>query len=905
VGTKKITNKTNKKAKATNASSFVTLSSKQTTDSKTLKRLIKRKQKQNSVSHLFDQALPNKISLRGVLKPHSVNSKADVKAASDENLSPFVLELRTNLPSPEEIIENEEYNNIQLNFLSSHNARAKKPETNDLALSAHEANDQISESDWRNISDRNPQIKSSLETSQTQSVPFSLSPNFSSISINGFEPRELPKNFETFFDLPEQEKETTDTEEENIELLNQYLNQEDLEEEAEQNSPNWFPKFSFSVSLPQGWHKTIGAFVAISFIFVLPIHAMNVFDQLRELKNNSESIGQNAIASLESGAGATLNQDSLGAISSFSRAASEFTKAEDSIENLGTATSLILSSLPQTGKSYESAEALVEVGKSLSLAGEKISEGLLAIEQNPDPSPTSHLEILKIYLSAAYPNLVSANDALNKVSLDIVPEDQRDILIELKSKLPTLVTSSNEFISLFETIKTILGANGSKTYLLVFQNNTEIRPTGGFMGSFAELKVHNGNIEKLSIPGGGTYDLQGWLKNPLIAPRPLQLLKAKWEFQDANWFPDFPSSARQILQFYKNAGGPDIDGIVAINATYVSELIGLLGPIDMPEYGRTIDQENFLFETQKIVELEYDREENKPKAFIGDLAPKLIDRATNGSPELFLSLLDKVGSGLEEKDIQLYFENQDTQKVVVEKGWAGKIKQAEKDYFMLVNTNLGGGKTDGVISEKINLDVNISTAGEVTNTVTIKRTHNGIKGVVFTGRNNVNYARLYTPRGSELISGSGFSIPDDSLFEDPLSLWETDDDLRFTADTLHKHEETKTDIFEEQGKTVFGNWIQTRPGTTSTTTFTYKLPFTVNTFDQDETITEKITSFLGFAKTEKYSLTIQKQSGVIDRTTELKVNIPSDAKPLWSSHPEKSNIFNNKTDGFFALLLER
>ena len=224
---------------------------------------------------------------------------------------------------------------------------------------------------------------------------------------------------------------------------------------------------------------------------------------------------------------------------------------------------------------------------------------------------------------------------------------------------------------------------------------------------------------------------------------------------------------------------------------------------------------------------------------------------------------------------------------------------------MVVNTNLGGGKTDGVVSEKINVDVNISSQGVITNTVTINRTHNGIKGVQFTGRNNVNYVRLYVPKGSELLSASGFNIPDSSLFEIPEEGWTDDDDIKFASDTLYIDDNTKTEIFEEEGKTVFGNWIQTSPGTTSTTTFTYKLPFTINLLESEESITTKIQNFIGFAKTGKYTLTIQKQSGIIDRDTNLTVNLPENVKTIWSSQNEESNSFTNKTDGFFALLLER
>ncbi len=904
MGKKKATIKKTNAQKANVLSSFVTLSSNPTTDLSALKRSIKRKQKQNSVSHLFDHSLPNNISFHGIIKPNNNNTKANVHGHDDITLSPFILELRQNPTTPEELLDDDGYQDIQLNFLNERllETNCKENIQDDLTLSAHEASNQISDNGFQNAVERQKQEFAPIKKTTEFSIPLSITGTSSSFSIKEFEPKALPKNYETYFDLPETESEEEEmVEEENLVLLKQYLNQE----EEEEQSAKWFPKFSFSISMPQGWHKTIGAFVAISFIFVLPIHAMNVFDQLRELKGESETIGKNAISALESGASATLDQNTSGALSSFSQAVSEFNKAENSIDNLGGTTSLLLASLPQTKKSYKTAESLVATGKSLSLAGERISEGLLAIEQNVNPTPASHLELLEVYLRAAYPHLVSANDSLKKVDLDVVPENQQEILKELKSKLPLLVSSSEEFLSLFETIKTIVGANGSKRYLLVFQNNTEIRPTGGFMGSFAELKMHDGLIEQLSIPGGGTYDLQGWLKDPLVAPGPLQLLKARWEFQDANWFPDFPSSARQILQFYKNAGGPDVDGVIAINATHVSELIGLLGPIDMPEYQRVIDEENFLFEAQKIVELEYDREENKPKAFIGDLAPKLIEKATAGTPELFLSILDKVNQGLSEKEIQIYFQDQETQRAVVQKGWAGKIKQTSGDYFMLVNTNLGGGKTDGVISENIDFDVNISSTGEITNTVTIKRTHNGMKGVVFTGRNNVNYVRLYVPRGSKLVSATGFSIPDDSLFESPSPTWSIDDDLRFAAETFHTDESSQTGIFEEEGKTVFGNWIQTKPGSTSTTTFTYKLPFTIDSLEADTSLSEKIKSYIGLAKTDKYTLTIQKQSGVMDRTTNVNVQAPDFAKTAWSSHNGTSASFKNKTDGYFAILLER
>ena len=425
------------------------------------------------------------------------------------------------------------------------------------------------------------------------------------------------------------------------------------------------------------------------------------------------------------------------------------------------------------------------------------------------------------------------------------------------------------------------------------------------MGSFAELSVHNGIMERLTIPGGGTYDLQGQQRTPLVSPWPLKLLSAKWQFQDANWFPDFQTSARQMIQFYKDAGGMEMDGVIAINATFVIDLLQLLGPIDMPDYGRIIDQTNFLTETQKIVETEYDRVENKPKAFIGDLAPKLIEKALHGTPTTFLDLAERLNDGLSKKDIQLYFENESEEKSVLAHGWGGEIKSTDKDYLMIVNTNLGGGKTDGVIEEHVNMHVLVDDSGMITNTITIARTHHGHEGDLITGVNNVNFLRLYIPKGSRLIKASGFNLPDAALFETPEPDWGVDQDLQYADDGFSLHEQSGTQIYEENGKTVFGNWTQTKPGETTITTFTYTLPFTLSNLLSKQATIKKIRSVLGMRETETYSLLIQKQSGVSKRTTEVNIQFPKSLQTVWSSHPLSHTSFSNETDGFLGALFER
>jgi hypothetical protein len=461
-----------------------------------------------------------------------------------------------------------------------------------------------------------------------------------------------------------------------------------------------------------------------------------------------------------------------------------------------------------------------------------------------------------------------------------------------------------EFTEFSDMAATVLGGDGAMRYLVLFQNNTELRATGGFLGSFAEIDVKDGVITKMDVPGGGSYDLQGSLKDYLVAPEPLRLLSARWEFQDANWFPDFPTTARQASDMYIAAGGPTVDGVIAINATYVSDLLALVGPIDMPEYGRTISDDNFLEETQKIVELEYDRNVNKPKAFIGDLAPRVLKRLMDGTPQDFFAVLDHVNRGLSSRDIQLYFQDDTLERRVLDLGWGGELKQTTGDYLMVVDTNLGGGKTDGVIEEQVDVLVKADDIGHLINTVTVSRTHHGEPGTLFTGANNVNYLRLYVPKGSELIASDGFNPPDVGLFELPEPTWLEDDDLLFSIESTTIDPLSGTTVYEEAGKTVFGNWIQTRPGTTSTVTFTYRLPFTLARFSETPNALARLKNAFGMTETEAYTLTLQKQSGVTKRNTQITFQLPAKWSTLWRSNETKPS-FDNSTDHLFAALIGR
>lgn len=684
----------------------------------------------------------------------------------------------------------------------------------------------------------------------------------------------------------------------------------DLEEEGEERADKHGERQRIVLHLPHGWKKAIASFVALSFVFVLPLQAMNQIERAKTDRLRIATASEAALAQLSLGTGALEDEAYTLAAADFERASAHFETAEARLNNLSLTIDAVLQTLPETQDAYETGRALVLAGSRLSKSAALFASALNEVRSTTTDTPIVKLDILTTYLERMAPLIAEADAALRVVEVEALPEEYREQVGLIVSELPALEASLQEFLTFNEVLRAMLGGDEPMRYLFIFQNNTEIRPTGGFIGSYAEMTVADGRITSLTIPGGGSYDLQGSLGTFVAAPGPLQLVNARWEFQDANWYPDFPTSAKQLLTFHDASGGPTMDGVLAVNATLVADMIDLLGPVDMPEYGRTIDGENFLFETQKIVELEYDKEVNTPKQFIADLAPKLLEKSVGADTNTFLSLLEQVGNGLSGREIQVYLTDDELMQTIDELGWSGKVKQTSGDYLMVVNTNVGGGKTDTVIDETVDLRVDIDDDGSIVNTVTITRTHRGIKNALFTGVNNVDYLRVYVPHGSELIEASGdFAPPDDALFEGSDLPLGQDETLMLITGPETIDSESGTVINEEFGKTVFGNWVQTKPGSVSTVTFRYRLPFALASASAPTSVFAELKSFMGLTELDRYTLLVQKQSGVLTRTTDIRVQVPDADHVIWTSDAAlltaEPVTLDGSSDAFFGLLFEQ
>jgi hypothetical protein len=429
----------------------------------------------------------------------------------------------------------------------------------------------------------------------------------------------------------------------------------------------------------------------------------------------------------------------------------------------------------------------------------------------------------------------------------------------VRKQIKKRVGKKNEFF--VELAPEFLGFKKPKTYLVLFLNNTELRPGGGFIGSYATVKVEEGKIKVLKIEGSGQLDKRSpedW------QPRPPKIIKDylkvdQWFFRDSNWSPDFAKSSRKTLKFYTKEGGvagKRIDHVVGVTTDVLARLLEVIGPVKV---------ENHTFSSKNVVrklqyEVHYGFKDrglsfSNRKQILRPFFKKVVSNIQSGLIQDYQNYLHLVRDLLQEKHIVVYSEDDDVQKKMEQKNYAGRVdKDWSKDFLMWVDANLAALKTDHAIKRKI--DYQIKSSDEYGYVGLVKMTYEHTGTFDWRTSHYRSFARAYLPKNSSFISASK------------------------SGNKIKKKEEVKSGI--ELDKKWFGHVIRVAPGKTKSLTYKYDLA-------------PKVDKLI---KQGNYQLKAQKQIGTDQ--TELTLNLdfgkkltgadPSEDKENWGD-----NSYNYQT----------
>lgn len=522
------------------------------------------------------------------------------------------------------------------------------------------------------------------------------------------------------------------------------------------------------------------------------------------------------------------------------------------------------------GQSIVEAAADFTAGLEIMMAGQMVP--LEGKSSAPTMPLVTALEKALLSFDEAHAALVDAEQSLDRVTGVMLPRDIKDQIMKLQKAVPAMRIMLGSFLDQSQVLLSMLGSTQDRQYLILFQNNHEIRPTGGFIGSLALVNVKRGVVEDIDVQT--VYDGDGQLKDIIAPPDPLLPITNRWYLRDANWFVEYPLSAKKIINFFEKEGGPTVDGVIALTPEVIKGLLALTGPITMPEYGVVVDDNSFVSLTQDLVTYSYNREINKPKQFLADLTPKLLNRIFADRSNV-LEVLALLSDMARQKQILAFFTNADEQAQITRQGWDGSLPKAAPNFLSVVNANIGGHKSDQFIVQEIDLRLNVLRDGATEALVTLRRTHQGPAEKLDYAyppddnpafKENVIYQRVFVPRGAELLEAKGFTpatqVPRHAKPLDGISP-EPDGDVA-EWQRLQRPGLGGTAVGEEAGYTYFANWIVTKPGATSIGLYRYRLP------------PQRLPAGLNLAET--VAVLVAKQPGDMRSLVRIEVRLPNNMR---------------------------
>jgi len=433
-------------------------------------------------------------------------------------------------------------------------------------------------------------------------------------------------------------------------------------------------------------------------------------------------------------------------------------------------------------------------------------------------------------------NLKEARGQIDKVQSwrypDFLPANPGTKINNIKNSIDQLEAFVVDTKPLLVVLPEIMGQSGEKKYLILFQNDKELRPTGGFITAYAIFRVDKGLITPETSED--IYRLDDALTKKIPAPPPIVKYLpnvASLNLRDSNLSPDYLASMTQFSELYNSTlGKKNIDGIISLDTQFVLSMLEVLGPIDA--YGTKFTTEEveacacpqIIYELERFADEPVAYEKGARKDIIGVLMKQMMDKAFNAPKSSWPNLLGTTISALRQKHLLLYFEDEELQQASEKLNFAGRLNEYDGDYIHINEANFAGAKSNLYIQEKVKQTVKKTKDGKLTKTVTIeyKYPRRGDncnlerKGGLCLAGIYRDWIRIYVPKGSSLIKSSGTEVA--------------------------------IAASEELGKTVFDGFFTIRPEGTAKIELEYTLPFKVE---------------------GEYKLLIQKQPGTKGHTYEV------------------------------------
>ena len=385
----------------------------------------------------------------------------------------------------------------------------------------------------------------------------------------------------------------------------------------------------------------------------------------------------------------------------------------------------------------------------------------------------------------------------------------RDQIQNIKNIMDGAVVAVGQGKPLIKALPSLLGEDEGKKYLMLFQNDAELRPTGGFLTYYSVFRVEEGDIKIDS--SSDIYSLDNSIAyhtsaSPIIKKYFPSVTQAF--IRDSNLSPDFVTSMNDFKALYqKSSQKTDVDGIIAIDTHFFVNMIRILGEVDADGLKFTADNDpgcgcpQVVFALENEISRPVNYVKTNRKGLLGDLMLATLDKALKSSPKLYWGqLFQQFIVDANEKNILFDLNDKDAQSGIEALNWAGRVRDYNGDYQYINDANFGGQKSNLFVVKTLAIDYTIAGDGTIKKKITMEYKNpkpysdcNLERGGLCLNATLRNYQRLLVPKGSVLDSSKGSQV--------------------------------KVETSEDLGKTVFDSFFTVNPLGKATMTYEYTLPF--------------------------------------------------------------------------------
>ncbi len=351
-----------------------------------------------------------------------------------------------------------------------------------------------------------------------------------------------------------------------------------------------------------------------------------------------------------------------------------------------------------------------------------------------------------------------------------------------------------------DVMPTVFGFDGPRSYLVLFQNNMELRPGGGFIGSYGVLSLTNGKIEKFTIHD--VYDADGKLRGHIEPPFAIRryLPSVHLYLRDSNFDVDFTKSASTSAFLLSQETGEKVDGVIAVDVSFVKMLLAVFGPVYVADYKETVTSGNLFPLAEQHAEKNFFPGSSQKKDFLQALFVAM-QNSFSSKPIPYLSLLTAISDAASQKHVLFAFSDQATQNLFIANNMSSSLwddRQATEnginDFLGVNEANIGVNKANFFIKRSISHEVSILDTGSINETATISYENNSSS---WPGGDYKMYLRVILPNRSS-VTGIAIDGQEQNIFP------AITDPILYEAKNFKTPKGLEVENTEEDEKTMYG-----------------------------------------------------------------------------------------------------